>query len=181
MPESAATHVAATLLANRSAFRAFVAARVGSEADADDILQSGLIKALECADELKDGEKSVAWFYRILRHAIIDHGRSRGAARRREDAWATDTVTFSAGDREAEKQICQCFESLLPSLKPAHAELLRRVELHGDSVSAAALALGITANNASVTLHRARAELRSKLIAFCGSCAGGACLDCDCG
>jgi hypothetical protein len=36
----------------------------------------------------------------------------------------------------------------------------------------------MTANNASVTLHRARAELRAKLMDFCGDCE---CLDnCEC-
>jgi RNA polymerase sigma-70 factor (ECF subfamily) len=172
--------LAATLLAHRQAFKAFLVARVGNPADADDLLQHGLVKALQHADELQDGEKIVAWFYRILRHAVIDHGRSRQAARRRDDAWAGDAAALAPDDREAEKQLCRCFEGLIPTLKPAHAELLQRVELHGESVSAAAIALGITANNASVTLHRARAELRTKLVAFCGACADGACLDCDC-
>lgn len=67
---------------------------------------------------------------------------------------------------------------MLPTLKPMHAELLRRVELQGEPVAGAAAALGITANNASVTLHRARAELRTKLVDFCGDCQ---CLDnCEC-
>jgi RNA polymerase sigma-70 factor (ECF subfamily) len=67
---------------------------------------------------------------------------------------------------------------MLPTLKPTHAELLRRVELQGEPVAAAATALGMTANNASVTLHRARAELRTRLMDFCGDCK---CLDnCEC-
>ncbi len=180
MSQPASADVASALLAHRNAFKAFLVSRVGNAADAEDLLQSGLIKALQRSDELKDGEKSVAWFYQILRNVIIDHGRSRSATQRREDAWAADATTLATADREAEKQICRCFEGLIPSLKPAHAELLRRVELHGESVSAAAIALGITANNASVTLHRARAELRAQLVDFCGSCADGACLDCDC-
>lgn len=179
MSQPSSPDVASALLAHRSAFKAFLVSRVGNEADADDLLQNGLIKALQRADELKDGEKSVAWFYQILRHTIIDHARSRGAARKRDDAWAIDTITL-ADDADAERTLCGCFESLLPSLKPAHAELLRRVDLQGQSVSATAAALGLTANNASVTLHRARAELRKKLQEFCGSCASGACLDCDC-
>ena len=179
MAQPSTPDVASALLAHRSAFRAFLVARVGNEADADDLLQNGLIKAVQHAGELKDSEKTVAWFYRILRHAIIDHGRSRSAALKRDDAWATDAVTL-ADDAEAARVLCGCFEHLLPSLKPAHAELLRRVDLQGESVSATAAALGLTANNASVTLHRARSELRKKLQEFCGSCANGACLDCDC-
>ena len=179
MSQPSSPDVASALLAHRSAFKAFLVSRVGNPADAEDLLQNGLIKALQRADELKDGEKSVAWFYQILRNVIIDHARSRGAARKRDDAWATDTVTL-ADDADAERVLCGCFEHLLPSLRPTHAELLRRVDLEGRPVAATAIALGMTANNASVTLHRARAELRKKLQEFSGSCADGACLDCDC-
>ena len=179
MPESSATDLTAALLAQRHAFKSFLTARVGNETDAEDLLQNGLVKAFQRAHEVKDGEKASAWFYQLLRHAIIDHQRSRGAAHRREDLWATETLTLSA-DPEAERQICHCFELLLPTLKPAHAELLRRVELQDEPVATAATALGVTPNTASVTLHRARAELRKKLEAFCGPCAAEACLDCDC-
>jgi RNA polymerase sigma factor (sigma-70 family) len=179
MPPPSSPDVASALLAHRSAFRAFLVSRVGNEADAEDLLQNGLIKALQRADELKNGEKCIAWFYQILRNVIIDHARSHNAARRRDDAWTTDAVTL-ADDADAERVLCGCFAHLLPSLKPTHAELLRRIDLEGQPVSATAIALGMTANNASVTLHRARAELRKKLQEFCGSCADGACLDCDC-
>ncbi len=176
MAQSSSPDVAAALLAHRPAFKAFLVSRLGNPADADDVLQNGLIKALERSHELKDDEKVVAWFYRILRNAIVDHARSRTAATRRDHAWADDAATL-AGDPDAERQLCACFEKLLPGLKPAHAELLRRVELQGEPVAHAATALGLTPNHASVQLHRARAELRGKLIAFCGDCA---CLD-DCG
>jgi RNA polymerase sigma-70 factor (ECF subfamily) len=177
MADARSTHVTSTLLAHRHVFKAFVASRVGNEADAEDLLQNGLIKAVQRADEIKDGEKAVAWFYRILRNVIIDHVRSRDAAARRDDAWASSNAAL-ADDAEADRQICACFERLLPDLKPAHAALLRRVELQGETVASAAAALGITANNASVILHRARAELREKLVQFCGDCS---CLDdCSC-
>ncbi|MFO1447311.1 MAG: sigma-70 family RNA polymerase sigma factor [Opitutaceae bacterium] len=179
MPPPGSSDVVSALLAHRSAFKAFLVARVGNETDADDLLQNGLIKALQHADELKSDERSVDWFYQILRNVIIDQARSREATRRREDAWTTAVVTL-ADDSDAERVLCGCFAHLLPSLKPTHAELLRLVDLEGQPVSATAIALGMTANNASVTLHRARAELRKKLQEFCGSCAEGACLDCDC-
>jgi RNA polymerase sigma-70 factor (ECF subfamily) len=177
MANSSPVDVTAALLAQRHVFKAFLTARVGNEADAEDLLQNGLVKALQRSGEIKDGEKAVAWFYRVLRNVIVDHVRSRTAANRRDDAWATDAITLNE-DPEAERQLCSCFQKLLPTLKPTNAELLRRVELDGQSVSAAAAALGMTANNASVTLHRARTELRGKLMDFCGDCA---CLNhCDC-
>ncbi len=164
------------LLAHRNVFKAFLASRVGNEADAEDLLQNGLVKAMERSGEIKDGEKAVAWFYQVLRNVLIDHARSRSAAAKRDDAWASETATL-ADDHEAQRHICACFEKMLPGMKPTQAELIRRVELQGEPVAQVALALGMTANNASVTLHRARADLRAKLLDFCGDCA---CLD-DCG
>ena len=177
MPQSEPAGVTGTLLAHRHVFKAFVASRVGNEADAEDLLQNGLLKALNRADDVKDSEKAVAWFYQLLRNVIIDHVRSRNAATKRDDDWATNAVAL-ADDAEAERQICACFEKMLPALKPTHAELLRRVDLQGEPVAKAAAALGMTPNNTSVTLHRARGELRTKLMDFCGDCK---CLDnCEC-
>lgn len=182
MPKDA-TQLARALNAHRSAFKAFLAARVGSEAEAEDILQDGLAKAVRRAGDLRDGEKAVAWFYQLLRHAIVDHYRTKGAARRRDDALGTTLATLEADIAAPavwEKQLCTCLEGVVDTLKPAQTALLRRVDLGGESVQDAARTLGISANNASVTLHRARQELRSRLEAVCGDCADGACLDCDC-
>ena len=177
MSPSRSAEVTATLLEHRDAFRAFLTSRVGNPADAEDLLQTGLVKALQRAEELKDNEKLTAWFYRILRNVIIDHVRSRKAAALRENAWAWEANTLR-DDSEADRQLCACFKHLLLQLKPNEAELLRRVELQDEPVARASAALGMTANHGSVTLHRARAELRNQLIEFCGDCD---CLsDCRC-
>ena len=168
------------LLTQRAQFKAFLVSRLRNEADAEDVLQSGLLKALKRGDEIHDDSKLTAWFYQVLRNALIDHVRRNQSAASRTQAWAQDAAleTETVAD---ERALCRCFEPLIDSLKPKHAALLRLVELEGKSVSAAAITLGITANNASVTLLRARAELRKRLEEFCGDCAKGACLDCGCG
>jgi hypothetical protein len=43
-----------------------------------------------------------------------------------------------------------------------------------------AKANGITPNNASVRLHRARKSVAKELTAVCGACAEHNCLDCSC-
>jgi RNA polymerase sigma factor (sigma-70 family) len=186
MPDSLPSRpdLIAALNANRAAFKAFLAARVGSEAEAEDILQNGLVKALRRANEVRDTGKVTAWFYQLLRHAIIDHYRGSAAQRRRDDALGTlvhaleeDVATTQA----FEAKLCTCLAGVVDTLKPQQAELLRRVDLGGESVQDVARALGLSANNASVTLHRARKDLKVKLEAFCGDCAAEACLDCDCG
>ena len=178
-----AAALATALDAHRNAFKAFLTARVGSEAEAEDILQNGLLKALQRADDLQDDSKLTAWFYQLLRNAVVDHYRSRGSAQRREAALG-DLVAALGDDvapsRAFEAKLCTCLGGVVDTLKPQHAELLRRVDLNGESVRDAAKALKLTANNASVILHRARKELRAQLEDFCGDCAKGACLDCDC-
>lgn len=179
-----ADRLARALNAQREAFKAFLTARVGSAAEAEDILQNGLLKAVQRAGELQDDAKLSAWFYQLLRHAIIDHYRSRSARARREDALGT--LVASLGEDVTppppawDAQLCGCLGSVVDTLRPQHAGLLRRVDLNGESVQAAARALRMTPNHASVTLHRARKELRTRLEAFCGACAEGACLDCHC-
>lgn len=179
-----ADQIARILNDQRAAFKAFLTARVGSAAEAEDILQNGLLKAEQRAGELQDNAKLSAWFYQVLRNAIVDHYRSRAAGRRRDDTLGTTVAALGEDIAAAppgwEAQVCTCLGCVVDTLKPRHAELLRRVDFDGESVQSAAKALRITPNSASVTLHRARQELREKLRAFCGACADGACLDCDC-
>lgn len=173
--------LAAALDSQRSAFKAFLTARVGSEAEAEDILQNGLLKALRQAGDLQDESKLVAWFYQLLRNALVDHFRRRGAARRRDDLLGETTAALGENVAAAwQPHLCDCLGGVIATLKPPHAELLRRVDLEGESVQIVARDLKLTPNHASVTLHRARKELRTRLENFCGDCAAGACLDCDC-
>lgn len=180
---ASADQIARTLNDQRAAFKAFLIARVGSAAEAEDILQNGLLKAVQRAGELQDKAKLSAWFYQLLRHAVVDHYRTRAAGRRRDDALGTLVASLGedvASPPEWEAQICSCLGSVVDTLKLQHAALLHRVDLDGESVQDAARALKLTPNNASVILHRARKELRTRLEAFCGACAEGACLDCNC-
>lgn len=168
------------LLDRREAFLGFLAARLGgNQADAEDVFQNGMARALIAAPALRDDERLVPWFYQLLRRALVDHVRSRRATEARERRWTEETLKPDAV--ETGRHLCACLEPLVSSLPPGQAELVRRCELGLEPVSVVAASLGLTPGAASVALHRARAALRAKLAAFCGSeCAGGACLDCDC-
>lgn len=176
--------LAAALNARRATFKAFLTRRVGNAALAEDLLQDSLIKAMRHAGSVTDAERTTAWFYRVLRHAVIDHYRSAASARRRDDALGTLVASLGEDVVDApspwEKQLCGCLKAVANTLQPPQAELIRRVDLEGESVQAVARELGLTANHASVLLHRGRKELRVRLERFCGACAEGACLDCDC-
>ena len=78
---SRADRLARALNAQRNAFKAFLTARVGSATEAEDILQNGLLKAVQRVGELQDDARLTAWFYRLRRNALGDHYRTRGASR----------------------------------------------------------------------------------------------------
>ena len=76
--------------------------------------------------------------------------------------------------------VCACPERLFPTIRPAYAELLRRLDLPGESLDVVARDLTLTKNNLTVRLHRARQALRAALEASCGLCAEPGCLHCTC-
>jgi RNA polymerase sigma factor (sigma-70 family) len=162
-------------------FLVFVERRVGDRALAEEILQSAFVKALEHAGDIRHEERAVAWFYRLLRNSIVDHWRARGAEAKAVEALASELGDAHEAPPEVAVEICACFEALLPAMKPEHAEILRRVDLGGVRPVDFAAEAGITANNAMVRLHRARAALRERLVRACRTCADHGCLDCSCG
>jgi RNA polymerase sigma factor (sigma-70 family) len=176
----AGTAVVKALVDNHQRFLAFLQNRVGSREVAEDILQDGFVRALERADTLRAGESATAWFYRLLRNALVDHYRRTGAEDRALAGAAAELET-SQPDAELHDTVCACVSELLGTLKPEYGAALRRVELEGVRVDAFARETGITATNASVRLHRAREALRKRVLESCGTCVTHGCRDCQCG
>jgi RNA polymerase sigma factor (sigma-70 family) len=155
---------------------------VDSRDDAEDILQEAFVRSLSRADTLQSAESATAWFYRVLRNAIIDHYRREGTRSRTLQRFAMDSEEDTAGsDPELEAVACACIATLVGTLKPEYAAALRRVDLEGISVRGFAEEAGITPGNAGVRLHRAREALRRQLARSCGTCLDHGCLDCACG
>jgi RNA polymerase sigma-70 factor (ECF subfamily) len=173
--------VVAAWVENHRRFLAFLERRVESRAAAEEILQEAFVRGLGQADEIRDDERAVAWFYRLLRNAVIDHYRARGAEARGLAALARELADASAPPPEIEAALCRCFEALLPALRPEYSEILRRVDLEGGRPADFAREAGLTANNAMVRLYRARKALRADLQRSCRTCADHGCLDCSCG
>jgi len=170
-----------TLVDNHARFLAFLSRRTGRRDVAEEILQEAFVRSIARGSTLRDGESATAWFYRLLRNALIDHYRRRDAEQRAIEVVAGEPeLVAAAPDEELMGLVCQCVGSLVGALKPEYAEALRRVEIDGVSVQAYAGSAGITPNNAGVRLHRAREALRRQLVRSCGTCATHGCLDCTC-
>jgi len=169
------------LVANHRQFLVFLEHRLGSRAEAEDVLQEAFVKGVERAGTVRDGETVVAWFYRLLRNAVVDHHRRRGAAGRAMDAFVRELEGAVEPPIEVRQTVCACVRSLADTLKADYAHALRRIDVDGMSVQAYAAEIGIEPNNAAVRVHRAREALRKRVTTSCGTCAEHGCLDCSCG
>jgi len=166
------------LLKNLQAFIGFDRKRVGDVQLAEDIVQESLVKAL-AADRKPVGEEdTVAWFYRILRRSIIDLYRRTDVRSRAMERFAEE-LSDSPTDSD-ERLLCQCFKRLLPSVPEQYRELLQQIDLEGKDISEVAAKLGVTKNNLTVRLCRARKHLREMLAQNCRACSKHGCLDCTC-
>ncbi|MBZ5641912.1 MAG: sigma-70 family RNA polymerase sigma factor [Acidobacteriia bacterium] len=169
----------AQLVSGHRNFLAFLERRVESRAAAEDILQSAFARGLERGAGVQD-EKVVAWFYRVLRNAVIDHYRHRSTSARAMEVWGRDFTESQEPEAELRQEICECVSGLLATLKPEYQDALRIVDLEERNLSDLAQQSGITAENAAVRVHRARKALRRQVEQACGTCAEHGCLDCGC-
>ena len=178
MDASAAGSPDQVLAEHHSRFLQFLRRRVESDAVAEDILQEAYARSLEKLDDVRDEESVVAWFYRILRNAVVDHFRRAGVERKTHAELERDAeATF---EPELRQNICTCLSAVIPTLKPEYADIVGEVELGERSIAEVASEKGLTTNNATVRLHRARAALRRRLVEVCGACSTHGCLDCTC-
>jgi RNA polymerase sigma-70 factor (ECF subfamily) len=166
------------LIKNLNAFVAFARKRIGDPHLAEDVVQDSLLKALRSDRKPDRNEDVVAWFYRILRRSIIDLYRRRDVRVRALEQFQVELP--QQPDAAAERVLCQCVKRLLPGLPDQYRDVLQRIDLDGASPAHAASALGLTPNNVTVRLHRARQRLRAELQQSCKVCSKHGCLDCTC-
>ena len=163
---------------NLQTFIRFARNRVGNDQLAEDVVQDSLVKALAAEQKPVLDEDTVAWFYRILRRSIIDLYRRNDVRSRALERLSEELP--EAPDEADEKLLCQCFKRLLPSVPEQYRELLLRIDLEGQDPADVAESLGVTKNNLTVRLHRARKHLRDLLSKNCQACSKHGCLDCTC-
>lgn len=168
------------LVDNHRQFLAFLEQRTGNRAVAEDILQEAFVRSIDKLGALRGDESAVAWFYRLLRNAVIDHHRRGQAKSRGLGSFAAEVEQHLGPEPDTARVLCRCVSELAQTLKPEYAEALRRVELDGVQVKDFATEAGISSGNAAVRVFRAREALRKQVTRACGTCADHGCFDCTC-
>ena len=103
------------LMAHRSEFLRYLRKQGATEAQADDLLQSAVLRGLEPWASLPAEDKLVLWFYRVLHNALIDHARRVSTANKALGRYAQE-----ASDPEpttGARRVCRCTRRALASMK----------------------------------------------------------------
>jgi RNA polymerase sigma factor (sigma-70 family) len=166
------------IIKNLHVFVAFARSRLGDHHLAEDVVQDSLVKALAADRHPETDEETTTWFYRILRRSIIEVYRKQGARSRALERFEKEIP--ESPDEEDKKELCKCFHRLLPLVPEQYRELLDEVDLKGKDPDVVSEKLGLTRNNLTVRLHRARKHLRKALSQNCGACSVHGCIDCTC-
>jgi RNA polymerase sigma-70 factor (ECF subfamily) len=173
--------IAQVLVDNHRRFLSFLERRVRSREIAEDILQDAFVRGVTKAPDIRDNEAIQAWFYRVLRNALVDHYRRSGAEQRAYAQVLAETEDrITPTDSELFETVCACVRDLVATLKPESASAIERVDLEGAAVKVFAEEQGITPNNAAVRLHRAHQALKKQVTEACGTCAEHGCYRCEC-
>ena len=156
--------VSAEISENYSFYVRLALGRSRNPAAAADIVQSFAVKALERAGQLKDPRAIRGWLRRVFETSVIDFFRRNSRIRHREvpidgtNPAMDDAVSPPSFDEET-----QLIRATMACLKSEYAEIICRFDLQDQSSEEIADDLGITLNNTSVRLHRARAAFRIAL------------------
>ena len=117
------------LAENHRRFLDFLRPRVESAAVAEDILQDAYAKSLSKVDQVRDEESVVAWFYQLLRNAVVDHHRRAGTENEARARLAREADP--SFEPELRQNLCTCMGAVLPDLKPEYADIVKAVEPEG--------------------------------------------------
>jgi len=139
--------------------------------DAKDVLQDTLLAAARGIREFRGASAVSTWLYTVARSFCIKKRRTSKFA-------PTETVSLDdvAGEAEAkdaapddaaaDRELSAHLERAIRSLEPASREVLVLRDVEGLTAPEVAEVLGVSVDAVKSRLHRARAEVRSKLDAY---------------
>ena len=145
--------------------RVYVARRV-NPGDADDVVQSVMVKLLERRGEI-DADSVRAWLFAVTRNAVAEYYRQHRPSIDLDtfgDLPETDGV--DPADR-AIGNLSDCLDPMLRTLPESDADLLRRIDLQGEAQTGLAASLGVPLSTLKSRVQRARTKLRSAFDACC--------------
>lgn len=144
--------------------RNFLRGKLANSQDVEDVLQEVLIKTHKKLHTLRDSDKLAPWLFQIARHAAIDHYRQEKPSSSINVEFLEDQTQENPDDVA---DFSACILPLVNALPPESGELLRRIDLEGQSQKNYAHEHGIPYTTLKSRLQKARAALRSQARRCC--------------
>lgn len=150
--------------------RPYLARRVASPADIDDLLQDIFVRMHQSLASLRDEERFGGWVYRVAHSAIVDRARQRARAPQLVEG-AVEPSSSSDGADGAEDQLqaelSECVAMFVSRLPSPYREAVTLTELEGLTQKEAAEMLGVSLSGLKSRVQRGRDKLRDMFEECC--------------
>jgi RNA polymerase sigma-70 factor, ECF subfamily len=155
----------------------FIARRVRTHEDAEDILQEVMLRIHRHSGDLEQADRVTGWIYRIASNAIVDYYRKPArrellAGERVVDvAEPFDNGSPSVADEsctpELRGELARCLLPLIERLPDSYRQALVVTELDGVTQAEAAARLGLSVSGMKTRVQRGRSRLKDVLLDCC--------------
>ena len=147
--------------------RPFVARRLSTPADIDDVLQEIFLRVQSGLPHLQQNERFGPWIYQVARSAIADQWRSR-ARHPLADVNGADEPAPNADDNyPIEQELAGYVAPMVAMLPSPYREALTLTELEGLSQKEAADMLDVSLSGMKSRVQRGRLKLRELFETCC--------------
>ena len=140
----------------RASLKSFLHSKVSSPEEVDDLLQEIMIKIYENLSTVKSESSLKSWLFQVANHTIIDFYRkgAKLSKLQHEEFW------YSEKNYEVKESLSQCVIPFINALSIESAELLKAIDLKGQSQVSYAQEHGISYSTLKSRVQKARRELR---------------------
>jgi len=148
--------------------RPYVARRVPSPAEVDDIVQEILVKIHKGLATLHDDERFGGWVYRIAERAIADAARVRARSPIAEPGHtASDPAADAEETADLQIELGECVALFVARLSSPYREAITLTELQGLTQKEAADMLGVSLSGMKSRVQRGRERIRAMFEECC--------------
>jgi RNA polymerase sigma-70 factor, ECF subfamily len=150
--------------------RPFIARRVRSSADVDDVLQDVFLRMQRGLAQLRDDQRFGPWVYQVAGSAIADHHRTAArhpAVSGEPPEQHVEPAVDADDEGAAERNLAAYVAAFVAMLDSPYREALTLTELEGLTQKQAAEMLGISLTAMKSRVQRGRQHLRAALEDCC--------------
>jgi RNA polymerase sigma-70 factor, ECF subfamily len=147
----------------REPLKAFIAKRIGNQADAEDMVHDVFLRIHDRIETLREPDKLLAWIYQIARNSIIDSYRKNHQIVNSDDLLEIEQHEAINGPEDLSRVV----QSMVEKLPPQDKEALLLSDFQGMKQAEIAQHLGISLSGAKSRVQRARKKLKGLLLECC--------------